>query len=121
MIMVKVQAVDEALQENQHARALILALRLNEFSLIRKCVEAVPPWEISDITRAIPPSHLGTLCTILAEFLDKSPHLEFLLQWCEVCSLLASSACDVSEMLGLCIVFSALLSPVGFRHCRIDC
>jgi hypothetical protein len=24
-------------------------------------------------------------------------------------------------MLGLCIVFSAPLSPVGFRHCRIDC
>eukprot|EP01018_Ginkgo_biloba_P039807 Gb_23048 [translate_table: standard] len=77
------EAVDAALGQGQHLRALVLALRLNEASLIRKCVLYVPPKDVVTVAAAIPSSYLRRLFEVFAEYLESSPHLEFLLQWCQ--------------------------------------
>jgi len=77
------EAINNALAEKLTSRALILALRLNEPKLIKKCVEAVNPSEITAVVTAVPVNYLATLCNVLAEYLERSIHLEFLLLWCQ--------------------------------------
>lgn len=83
-MFVGVQAVEWALEEKNTASALVLALRLSEPKLIKKCVEAVHPHDIASVVTAISVKYLSTLCSALADYLEKSPHLEFLLLWCQV-------------------------------------
>jgi hypothetical protein len=61
-----------------------MALRLKEVGLIRRSIESVPLREISIVSRSIPLAYLGTLLVSLTGFLEDSPHLEFLLEWCQV-------------------------------------
>ncbi|KAG0576923.1 hypothetical protein M758_5G111300 [Ceratodon purpureus] len=77
------EAIYNALEEKLYARALVLALRLNEPELIRKCIESVPPEEITPVVSSIPVNHLVTLCTALGEYIVNSVYLEFLLLWCQ--------------------------------------
>ncbi|EEF44743.1 periodic tryptophan protein 2 [Ricinus communis] len=77
------EAVDEALNEDQSYRALILSLRLNEDSLIKKCIFSVNPLEISAIASLIPYRYLQRLIEALADLLESCPHLEFILRWCQ--------------------------------------
>ncbi|KAH9297164.1 hypothetical protein KI387_028846, partial [Taxus chinensis] len=77
------QAVDGALSQGQHLRALVLALRLNEASLIRKCVVSVQPKDVAPVAAAVPSKYLRRLIEAFAEYLEDSPHLEFLLRWCQ--------------------------------------
>lgn len=78
------QAVDKALDENRLSEALILSLRLNEDSLIKKCIFAVSPADIPSIATSIPPRYLQRLIEALAALLENSPHLEFILRWSQV-------------------------------------
>ena len=78
------QAVEEAIRGKRPTRALQLALRLNEPALLRRAVEAVPPGDIALALRAVPTTRLGALLTALAVYLEQSPHLEFVLKWCQV-------------------------------------
>nr|XP_010924647.1 periodic tryptophan protein 2 [Elaeis guineensis]XP_029121080.1 periodic tryptophan protein 2 [Elaeis guineensis] len=75
------EAVDEALAEDQTQRALLLSLRLNEDSLIKKCIFAVNPSDIPTVSSAIPFKYLQRLIEAFAELLESCPHLEFILQW----------------------------------------
>ncbi|KAE9604591.1 putative transcription factor WD40-like family [Lupinus albus] len=75
------EAVDEALSENQPSRALILSLRLNEESYIKKCIFAVSPPDIPAVTTSIPSRYLQRLIEALADLLENCPHLEFILRW----------------------------------------
>eukprot|EP00245_Coleochaete_scutata_P013979 TRINITY_DN5828_c0_g3_i1.p1 TRINITY_DN5828_c0_g3~~TRINITY_DN5828_c0_g3_i1.p1 ORF type:complete len:245 (+),score=22.31 TRINITY_DN5828_c0_g3_i1:3-737(+) len=77
------EAIEGALLSKQHARALSLALRLNEPALVRRCIEAVPPADVAVIVRAVPRHYLAPLITALATLLETSPHVEFLLRWCQ--------------------------------------
>lgn len=79
------QAVDAALNEDQPSRALILGLRLNEDTLIKKCILAVSPEVIPIVASAVPCRYLQRLIEAFAELLESSPHLEFILRWCQVC------------------------------------
>ncbi|KAK4748254.1 hypothetical protein SAY87_014840 [Trapa incisa] len=80
------ETVDMAINEGQMKRALILSLRLNEDSYIKKCIFAVPPSDIQCITSAIPFKYLQRLIEAFADLLESCPHLEFMLQWCqEIC------------------------------------
>ncbi|WCJ40615.1 periodic tryptophan protein 2 [Euphorbia peplus] len=80
------EAVDEALNEDQPNRALILSLRLNEDSLIKKCIFAVNPLDIPAVAASIPQRYLQRLIEALADLLESCPHIEFILRWCqEVC------------------------------------
>ncbi|KAK7311851.1 hypothetical protein RJT34_10268 [Clitoria ternatea] len=75
------EAVYEALIENQPSRALILSLRLNEDSFIKKCIFAVSPEDIPAVATSIPFKYIQRLIELLADLLETSPHLEFILRW----------------------------------------
>ncbi|BBM99000.1 periodic tryptophan protein 2 [Marchantia polymorpha subsp. ruderalis] len=78
--------IEEAMLNKQHARAVVLSLRLKEISIIRRSIEAVPLNDISTVARFIPLTYLGTLLGAINGFLESTPHLEFLLEWCqEIC------------------------------------
>lgn len=78
------KAVDAALKHDQPNRALILSLRMNEDTLIKKCIIAVPPSDIPAVASAVPFKYLQRLVEALADLLEKCPHLEFILRWCQV-------------------------------------
>ncbi|KAJ0076070.1 hypothetical protein Patl1_34448 [Pistacia atlantica] len=75
------QAVDAALNEDQPNRALILSLRLNEDSLIKKCIFAVSPVDIPAVASSIPHRYMQRLIEALSDLLESCPHLEFILRW----------------------------------------
>ncbi|PIA65537.1 hypothetical protein AQUCO_00100792v1 [Aquilegia coerulea] len=77
------EAVDAALSEDQPKRALLLSLRLNEDSLIKKCIITVKPVDIPAVASSIPLRYLRRLIEALANLLENSPHLEFILSWCQ--------------------------------------
>ncbi|MCL7029048.1 hypothetical protein MKW94_005878 [Papaver nudicaule] len=81
--LVVVQAVETALTEEQHQRALLLSLRLNEDSLIQKCILSVKPADIPAVASSIPFRYLQRLMEALSNLLENSPHLEFILRWCQ--------------------------------------
>ncbi|XP_074285604.1 periodic tryptophan protein 2 [Silene latifolia] len=77
------EAVDAALNEDQPTRALILSLRLNEDSLIKKCILSVNPADIAVVVSAIPFRYLQRLIEALTELMEGCPFLEFILRWCQ--------------------------------------
>lgn len=81
------QAVDAALNEDKLSKALILSLRLNEDSLIKKCIFKVSPIDIPAVVSSIPYRYLQRLIEALADLLESCPHVEFILQWCQVTSI----------------------------------
>lgn len=86
------EAVDKALDENQPSRALILSLRLNEDSFIKKCIFTVSPADIPAVATSIPYKYLQRLIEALASLLENCPHLEFILRWSqELCKAHANS------------------------------
>lgn len=74
-----------ALSEGQKQRALILSLRLNENSLIKKCIFAINPSDIPAVASSIPVKYLQRLIEAFADLLESCPHLEFSLRWSQVC------------------------------------
>lgn len=80
------EAVNAALNEDQPSRALILSLRLNEDSLIKKCVLAVNPADIPAVASSIPFRYLQRLIEAITDLMEGCPFLEFMLRWCqEIC------------------------------------
>ncbi|KAG8379867.1 hypothetical protein BUALT_Bualt07G0134000 [Buddleja alternifolia] len=77
------EAVDAALKADQPKRALILSLRMNEDTLIKKCIVAVAPADIPAVASSVPFKYLQRLVEALADLLEKCPHLEFILRWCQ--------------------------------------
>ncbi|KAK1264557.1 hypothetical protein QJS04_geneDACA015656 [Acorus gramineus] len=77
------EAVDEALKNAQLQRALLLSLRLNEESLIKKCILSVKLLDIPAVAASIPVRYLQRLIEVFSDLLENCPHLEFLLQWCQ--------------------------------------
>ncbi|XP_031488518.1 periodic tryptophan protein 2 [Nymphaea colorata] len=76
-------AAEEALKARQNLRALVISVRLNEDTLIKKCILAVDPSDVSAIAASIPFKYIQRLLEAIAELLENSPHLEFLLRWCQ--------------------------------------
>ncbi|XP_078431883.1 periodic tryptophan protein 2 [Wolffia australiana] len=82
------EAIDEALIACQPQRALLLSLRLNEDSLIKKCILSVNPSDIPAVASAIPHKYLQRLVKAFADLLESCPHLELVLIWCqELCKI----------------------------------
>lgn len=92
LILITLQAVDAALNEDQLSKALILSLRLNEDSLIKKCIFTVNPIDIPAVAASIPYRYLQRLIEAFADFLESCPHLEFILRWCQVFLTISNSA-----------------------------
>ncbi|KDQ23439.1 hypothetical protein PLEOSDRAFT_1114438 [Pleurotus ostreatus PC15] len=75
------QAVLAVLGEREHLKALIMALRLNERSLIQKVYESVPRGDIRLVARQVPVVYLAQLLRLIGEHMEMGPHLEFDLVW----------------------------------------
>jgi periodic tryptophan protein 2 len=71
------------LQNKEYLKALVMAFRLNERSLIRRVYEATPVSDISLVIKELPTVYLGRLLRFVALQADESPHLEFNLMWIE--------------------------------------
>ena len=78
-------------------RALALSMRLNEDSFIKKCIFAVAPADIKEVAISVPQKYLERLMEALVDLLENCPHLEFLLHWCQVCSLSFSSVAQTAH------------------------
>jgi periodic tryptophan protein 2 len=62
-------------------KALIMAFRLNESSLIRTVYESIPPQDIPHIVRSFPTVYLTRMLRFVAAAAEETPHLEFNLLW----------------------------------------
>lgn len=67
--------------EPEHLKALVMAFRLNDRSLIRQVYQAVPYESIPLLVRELPKVYLGRLLMLLGQQMENSPHLEFTLLW----------------------------------------
>ncbi|RLN88130.1 hypothetical protein BBJ28_00008100 [Nothophytophthora sp. Chile5] len=75
-------SIKQTLARQEYARALVMALHLNEEPLITRCVEGVPLASIPLVAQTLRgETYLQRLLQLLAKRLDRSPHLEFYLQW----------------------------------------
>jgi hypothetical protein len=61
-------------------------MRLNEDSLIKKCIFAVAPADIKAVAISVRQKYLERLMEALVDLLENCPHLEFILHWCQVMS-----------------------------------
>ncbi|KAI0806171.1 WD40 repeat-like protein [Irpex lacteus] len=75
------QSLLAVLSEREYLKALVMAYRLNEKPLIHKVYESIPRDDIRLISRQLPTVYLAQMLRVVAEHLDKSPHLEFDLLW----------------------------------------
>lgn len=77
------QAVLDAIDSGEHLRALMLALRLGELSLIQRAYETVPVSDIRLAARQTPVTWVPALLRFIASQLAQTghPHLEFSLLW----------------------------------------
>ena len=71
----------EALSGKDFLRALVMAFRLNERSLIHRVYEAIPVTDLSLVIKNLPTVYLARLLRFVAHTADESPHLEFNLRW----------------------------------------
>ncbi|KAK4940711.1 U3 snoRNP protein [Elasticomyces elasticus] len=67
--------------EPEYLKALIMAFRLNDKSLLRKVYQSVPYDTIPHLVRELPKVYLGRLLLLLGQQMENSPHLEFALRW----------------------------------------
>ncbi len=74
-------AVRRALSEGEHARGLLLSLRLNERDLLREAVERVPHGEVELLCADLPTRYVERLARFVGEELEESPHLHFYAVW----------------------------------------
>ncbi|KAF9225973.1 WD40 repeat-like protein [Gyrodon lividus] len=75
------QSVLDVLAEREFLKALVLAFRLNEKSLIQRIYESIPRSDVRLVARQVPVVYISALLQFIAEHLEKSPHLEFDLLW----------------------------------------
>uniref|UniRef100_A0AAV1TXW6 Small-subunit processome Utp12 domain-containing protein n=1 Tax=Peronospora matthiolae TaxID=2874970 RepID=A0AAV1TXW6_9STRA len=76
------ETITRTLAQREYARALVMALHLNEEPLIARCVEGVPLANIPLVAQTLRgETYLQRLLQLLAKRMECSPHLEFYLQW----------------------------------------
>jgi len=68
-------------QEKDHLKALVMAFRLNEASLIKRVFEAVPYTAIPLVVEDLPTVYVPRLVRFVASQTEQSPHVEFCLLW----------------------------------------
>lgn len=73
--------VKKALQRDEYASAMRMALALNQPELIKLVVESTPRASISAVCRSLPVHRLDRFLSFLASTLSGSAHLEYMLEW----------------------------------------
>ena len=75
------QSLLSVLANGEYLKALVMAFRLNEKSLIHKVYESVPRLDIKLLARQLPVTYLAPMLRFVSEHLEKGPHIEFDLLW----------------------------------------
>ena len=105
----------EALEQKDYLRALVMAFRLNEKTLIRRVYEGIPHSSIRLVVHGLPIVYLARLLRFVAQLTEESPHLEFNLLWIE--ALLSEHGSYLKEKQG---PFAAELRAVQRAVARIQ-
>ncbi|WIA36397.1 hypothetical protein OEZ86_007709 [Tetradesmus obliquus] len=75
------QAFHAALAGRAYVRALLIALRLGDPVLLKHGLMSVPPQQVTTAAAQLPALFLQAVLSCVAECLDESPHMEYLLSW----------------------------------------
>lgn len=67
--------------ERDYLKALVMAFRLNEASLVKTVFQAVPHREIPLVVAGVPGVYVARLLRFVAAQTESSPHVEFCLLW----------------------------------------
>ncbi|KAH9219329.1 periodic tryptophan protein-like protein 2 [Leptodontidium sp. 2 PMI_412] len=70
-------------REKDYLKALVMAFRLNETSLLRQVFEGIPYMDISLVAKELPVVYLQRLLRLVAKETEESPHIQFCLLWME--------------------------------------
>ncbi|CAH3017559.1 unnamed protein product [Porites evermanni] len=73
----------QASSDNEHTKALIMSLRLNEPHLICQVMEAIKPFDIPLVVQSLKDPYIELVLKFVALQLEKSRHLHFYLLWCQ--------------------------------------
>ncbi|XP_050453821.1 periodic tryptophan protein 2 homolog [Cataglyphis hispanica] len=76
--------VKKTLDERDYAKALMMALKLNEKLLTQQVIEAIPYKEIELTTTSIPDIYVEKLLKFIASELESTRHIHFYLLWIEI-------------------------------------
>ncbi|XP_043502208.1 periodic tryptophan protein 2 homolog [Polistes fuscatus] len=74
----------EALSKQEYAKALMMALKLNEKSLIRQILEAVPYKNIKLVISSLADTYVEKVLKFITTELESTRHIHFYLLWIEV-------------------------------------
>lgn len=76
------QSVLSTLSSQEYLKALLMSFRLSLPSLTSHVYSSIPPSSVRLLVRQLPPGYLTPLLSVIAQNMDKGPHLEFNLIWC---------------------------------------
>lgn len=74
------KATRQLIQEKEYSAALIMALKLNETSLVQEIIEQVPHKDIDLVLESLPEDFIHRTVDFIASMLS-SNHIEFYLKW----------------------------------------
>nr|XP_023014507.1 periodic tryptophan protein 2 homolog [Leptinotarsa decemlineata] len=74
-------SIRQAIKDDDHSNALMMAMNLNEAKLIQEVVESTPVKDIELIVSTLEYKYIQRLLMTIATFLESSRHLEFYLCW----------------------------------------
>ncbi|XP_063980144.1 periodic tryptophan protein 2 homolog isoform X2 [Diachasmimorpha longicaudata] len=78
------ESVVETLEDGEYAKALMMALRLNEKDLIRRVVENVPYGDVELTVVSVSQVYIEKLLKFIAVELEGTRHIHFYLIWIEI-------------------------------------
>ncbi|CAH2091640.1 unnamed protein product [Euphydryas editha] len=105
-------AVRQLLQAHSWGEALLAALQLNQYELVRQCIETVPPSDIQLTVSSLEAEYAARLLEALARALEDSVHLEHLLIWVKH---LVSERCEIPPS-----VLLALEKVLTVKHSQLS-
>ncbi|KAL2760510.1 hypothetical protein ACRALDRAFT_1025529 [Sodiomyces alcalophilus JCM 7366] len=71
----------EVLDQKDYLKALVMAFRLNETSLLQRVFLAIPYPDISLVVQGLPVVYVSRLARFVATQTEETPHMEFCLLW----------------------------------------
>ncbi|KAM4689892.1 LOW QUALITY PROTEIN: periodic tryptophan protein 2 homolog, partial [Rhinophrynus dorsalis] len=74
-------SVRKTLRAGEWTRGIVMAMRLNEESLLQEALESVPDTDIAVLCSSLPELYVERLLVFLASQLERSRHLQFYLTW----------------------------------------
>ena len=80
-ILVTPSSALQTLADHDYLRAIVMAFRLNERSVIRRIYEGIPVADIVFVVRDLPTVYLASILRFVAHATEQTPHLEFNLLW----------------------------------------